>query len=228
MKKIYLLWILFIACAMALGIQGCDDNKTYAEMEEEERDAINLFKSELEDSIGATFISEDQFVEQDSTTGPNEFVLFDETGVYMNVVTRGEGEVLGNGTHDILTRFIEIALSTNDAAGCHKGDTLAINWGTSSYYVNPDVFRLTISNGSYSGKFGGGSNDSENSVMATIYQTSAVPSGWLLPLRFLKVGRTVDSEKISRVRLIVPHSEGTGTAMSAVYPCYYEITYSLY
>ena len=94
MKKIYLLWILFIACAMALGIQGCDDNKTYAEMEEEERDAINLFKSELEDSIGATFISEDQFVEQDSTTGPNEFVLFDETGVYMNVVTRGEGEVL--------------------------------------------------------------------------------------------------------------------------------------
>ena len=64
--------------------------------------------------------------------------------------------------------------------------------------------------------------------MATIYQTSAVPSGWLLPLRFLKVARTVDSEKIARVRLIVPHSEGTGTAMSAVYPCYYEITYSLY
>lgn len=222
MKKIYLLWILFIVCAMALGIQGCDDNKTYAEMEEEERDAINLFKSELEDSIGATFISEDQFVEQDSTTGPNEFVLFDETGVYMNVVTRGEGEVLGNGTHDMLTRFIEIALSTNDAAGCHKGDTLAINWGTSSYFNTTDEFQLTISNGSYSGRF------VEGSVMATIYQTSAVPSGWLLPLRFLKVGRTVDSEKISRVRLIVPHSEGTGTAMSAVYPCYYEITYSLY
>lgn len=222
MKKIYLFFILFVACAMAVGIQGCDNNKTYAEMEEEERDAINLFKSELEDSIGATFISEDQFIAQDSTTGPNEFVLFDESGVYMNVVTRGEGEVLGNGTHDMLTRFIEIALSTNDAAGCHKGDTLAINWGTSSYFNNPDDFQLTISGGSYSGRFAKGS------VMATIYQTSAVPSGWLLPLRFLKVARTVDSEKIVRVRLIVPHSEGTGTAMSAVYPCYYEITYSLY
>lgn len=222
MKKIYLFFILFVACAMAVGIQGCDNNKTYAEMEEEERDAINLFKSELEDSIGATFISEDQFIAQDSTTGPNEFVLFDESGVYMNVVTRGEGEVLGNSTHDMLTRFIEIALSTNDAAGCHKGDTLAINWGTSSYFNNPDEFQLTISGGSYSGRFAYGS------VMATIYQTSAVPSGWLLPLRFLKVARTVDSEKIARVRLIVPHSEGTGTAMSAVYPCYYEITYSLY
>ena len=222
MKKIYLFFILFVACAMAVGIQGCDNNKTYAEMEEEERAAITLFKSDLEDAIGATFISEDQFIAQDSTTGPNEFVLFDESGVYMNVVTRGEGEVLGNGTHDMLTRFIEIALSTNDAAGCHKGDTLAINWGTSSYFNNPDEFQLTISGGSYSGRFADGS------VMATIYQTSAVPSGWLLPLRFLKVARTVDSEKIVRVRLIVPHSEGTGTAMSAVYPCYYEITYSLY
>ena len=125
MKKIHLL-ILFAVCAGFFVFQSCDNSKTYAEMEEEERDAINRFKNELTDSIGATFISEDQFLAQDSTTGANEFVLFDETGVYMNIVTRGDGEVLGEGTHNILTRFVEIALSNNDQVGCSVGDTLEI------------------------------------------------------------------------------------------------------
>ena len=78
-----------------------------------------------------------------------------------------------------------------------------------------------ISGSSYSGSFVG------NSVIYDTHNSVAVPSGWLLPLRYLKLVRTTDSEKISRVRLIVPHSEGTSTAISAVYPCYYEITYDL-
>lgn len=220
MKKIHLL-ILFAVCTGFFALQSCNNGKTYAEMEEEERDAIDWFKNELTDSIGATFISEDQFLAQDSTTGPNEFVLFDETGVYMNIVTRGDGKVLEDGTHNILTRFIEIALSDNDQVGCLRGDTLAINWGSYSSYYQPDEFRVMISGSSYSGSFVG------NSQMYTTHNSVAVPSGWLLPLRYLKMVRTTDSEKINRVRLIVPHSEGTGTAISAVYPCYYEITYDL-
>ena len=220
MKKIHLL-ILFAVCAGFFVFQSCDNSKTYAEMEEEERDAINRFKNELADSIGATFISEDQFLAQDSTTGANEFVLFDETGVYMNIVTRGDGEVLGEGTHNILTRFVEIALSNNDQVGCSVGDTLAINWGVYSSYSQPDEIRVMISGSSYSGSFVG------NSVIYDTHNSVAVPSGWLLPLRYLKLVRTIDSEKISRVRLIVPHSEGTSTAIKAVYPCYYEITYDL-
>jgi hypothetical protein len=41
----------------------------------------------------------------------------------------------------------------------------------------------------------------------------------------VKVGREIAGR--SKVRLIVPHSEGTSTASTQVMPCYYEITYQL-
>lgn len=220
MKKIQLS-LLFVVCTIALGLQSCNNGKTYAEKKEEEADAIERFKSLLADSIGATFISESQFIAQDSMTNVNEFVLFDESGVYMNIVNRGEGIVLKDGYHNILSRFVERIVSDESTLGKKSGDTLAINWGIYSKYTEPEEFKVTISSNSYSGSFQG------NSIMYEAYNSTAVPSGWLLPLRFLKVGRTTDSKKIARVRLIVPHSEGSSLAMQYVYPCYYEITYTL-
>lgn len=220
MKKIQLS-LLFVVCTIALGLQSCNNGKTYAEMKEEEADAIERFKSKLTDSIGATFISESQFIAQDSMTKANEFVLFDESGVYMNISYKGDGDkVLEDGNHDMLTRFKEIAIQNRDNM-FSIGDTLSINWGIYSKYTEPEEFKVTISGNSYSGSFQG------NSIMYEAYSSTAVPSGWLLPLRFLKVGRTADSKKIARVRLIVPHSEGSSLAMQYVYPCYYEITYTL-
>lgn len=219
MKKIQLS-LLFVVCTVALGLQSCNNGKTYAEMKEEEADAIERFKSKLTDSIGATFISESQFIAQDSMTKANEFVLFDESGVYMNISYKGDGEkVLKDGNHYMLTRFMEIAIQSRDNM-FSAGDTLAGNLRMNSY-PSPEEFKVTISGNSYSGSFQG------NSIMYQAYESTAVPSGWLLPLRFLKVGRTTDSKKIARVRLIIPHSEGSSWAMRHVYPCYYEITYSL-
>ena len=90
MKK---LGILF-ASVFLLGLvfQSCNNGKTYAEMKEEEREAIKRF-IERED---INVISFEQFQEQDSTTNvdENQFVLFSETGVYMQIVAEGNGERL--------------------------------------------------------------------------------------------------------------------------------------
>ncbi len=72
MKK---LGILF-ASVFLLGLffQSCNNGKTYAEMKEEEREAIKRFIEKENINV----ISFDQFQEQDSTTtvDDNQFVLF--------------------------------------------------------------------------------------------------------------------------------------------------------
>ena len=86
MKK---LGILF-ASVFLLGLvfQSCNNGKTYAEMKEEEREAIKRFIEKEDINV----ISFDQFQEQDSTTNvdENQFVLFSETGVYMQIVEEGK------------------------------------------------------------------------------------------------------------------------------------------
>ena len=171
-------------------------------------------------------ISEADFAAQDSTTKENEYVLLDESGVYMHVDNRGPGEeVLGNGTYDMVARFVEIALQTRSDLGMTAGDTLLANFHVSnpSYTIKGEDFKLTISGESYSASF----TRSDSYSMYGMYGTVAVPSGWLIPLRYLKPGRTNDAEKIARVKLIVPHSEGTSSATQSVYPCFYELTYNM-
>ena len=75
--------------------QACDDGETYAEMKEKERDAINAYIQ----SEGINVISIEQFYAQDSLTNVenNEFVLFKDNGVYMQIVRKGEGEPLEDG-----------------------------------------------------------------------------------------------------------------------------------
>ena len=136
MKK---LGILF-ASVFLLGLvfQSCNNGKTYAEMKEEEREAIKRF-IERED---INVISFEQFQEQDSTT-------------------------------------------------------------------NVKSLSATFTEG----------------IMYNTYGTPYVPSGWLIPFNYIKVGREISGR--SKIRLIVPHSEGQSDASASVYPCYYEITYQL-
>ena len=150
MKKNYLLWA--VTALIMLALQSCNNGKTYAEMKEEEADAINKYI--LENDIKV--ISEADFAAQDSTTKENEYVLLDESGVYMHVDNRGSGkEVLGDGTYDILARFVEVALQTRSDLGITAGDTLLANFHVSnpSYMINEEIFRLTISGESYSASF---------------------------------------------------------------------------
>lgn len=62
MKKNYLLWA--VTALIMLALQSCNNGKTYAEMKEEEADAINKYI--LENDIKV--ISEADFAAQDSTT----------------------------------------------------------------------------------------------------------------------------------------------------------------
>ena len=121
MKK---LGILF-ASVFLLGLvfQSCNNGKTYAEMKEEEREAIKRF-IERED---INVISFEQFQEQDSTTNvdENQFVLFSETGVYMQIVEEGNGERLKDGRYEILVRYVEEQITSDgidSLSGCYDAD----------------------------------------------------------------------------------------------------------
>lgn len=204
MKKISIL----LASVFLLGLvfQACNNGKTYAEMKEEEREAIKRFI----EKEGINVISFDQFEEQDSTTNvdDNQFVLFSESGVYMQIVDKGNGELLKDGRHEILARYIEKQIMEEGTVETLSGNI---------YSGYPDEMMVTKSGKTYSATFTYG--------QMTNWGTSYVPSGWLIPFNYIKVGR-VNSGR-SKVRLIVPHSEGQSEASAQVYPCYYEITYQL-
>lgn len=141
MKK---LGILF-ASVFLLGLvfQSCNNGKTYAEMKEEEREAIKRF-IERED---INVISFEQFQEQDSTTNvdENQFVLFSETGVYMQIVEEGNGERLKDGRYEILVRYVEEQI-TSDGID-------SLSWNTdygNSQMVYPDAMMLTKSGNLFS------------------------------------------------------------------------------
>lgn len=229
MKK-QIFYLLFISCVL----QGCNKGITYADQKENEKDDIQSWIVKHDYKI----ISEEQFYKQDSLTNENEFVLLKESGVYMNIIQRGKGKrILDDGRYTIISRYLEIALSGIENFFV-TGDTLSgnmklrnypvfgpENWGLPQYMAQPDNYILTIDKNNYKASF------KENSMMAYVYKTASVPSGWLIPLRFLKPASsipTLPSEDIARVKLIVPHSQGSAQAMKYVYPCLYEITYQIW
>ena len=209
MKKFRIL--LMMVLGLGLAFQSCNDGKTYAEMKDEEREAIKRFIELNEIKV----IDEDQFAAQDSTTNvaANEYVLFEESGVYMQVVQRGNGELLENGRHEILARYVEERIVLDGSV-----DTLSLNT-IANLYAHPDEFILTKQDNSLSASF------STNGAMYAAHSSAYVPTGWLLPLNYLKVGREISGR--SKIKLILPHSQGTSTASGTVFPCYYEITYQL-
>ena len=217
MKRMKLVGIVLLA--LAWGLQSCNNGKTYAEMKEEEADAIQAYI--LENDIKV--ISEKEFYDQDTLTKENEYVLFEEPGVYMNIVQRGKAEKrLSDGYYQLLSRFVEVAIQERSDM-FSVGDTLLANMHivNSSYLAQPEEYKVTVSNNTYSGTFQG------YSLMYSTYQSASVPSGWLLPLKYIRPQRTQSAADVARVRLIVPHSQGTYQASSYVYPAYYEITYNL-
>ena len=197
-KTIYIAsWTLL---AVVLG--SCQDYETYAEQKEKERNHINDFIAEH----GIKVIDMETFIANDSTTDvrKNEYVLFDDKGVYMQIVRKGEGEMMQDGDRGVfMARYLEYNIA--------DADTISGNL----YAATPDYFTCERKGDTYSASFTQG-------YMYGIYG-SAVPKGWLLPLSYITPGRPND--KAAKVRLIVPHGEGTSLAAQYVYPTYYEITY---
>lgn len=194
MKKLTLLLLsLLMACTL---FQACDDTKSYAEMLEDEDNAIAAF---IRDS-SITVISQSEFYEQDSTTNleRNEYVQL-ASGVYMQIVDKGS-EALGDtvrNNEEIMVRFSEYDL-LNKGYSYSNLDNVGV----------VDVFKYTVTSTSIAGKF------TEGNYM-TYLQNTTVPPGWLIPLEYIR--------DRAHVRLIVPSNMGNNTAMASVVPYYYDI-----
>ena len=210
MKKLTYLLVVFAGIFI---VASCNKTETYAEQKDRERALINKY---IADS-SVTVISEAQFFGQDSTTNlaKNEFVLFESSGVYMQIVRKGCGSKLKKGeTATVLCRFIERNLKRG-------ADSIQLTNESATYSSICDKMTVKNTAGTFTASFING-----ESVMYRIYQSASVPAGWLVPLTYINLGRpTKEGDEIAKVRLIVPHTQGQAYASQNVYPCLYDITY---
>lgn len=209
MKKLKLIICTLLA---VMAFASCSDSETYADQKKKERSAINRYIANQHVKV----ISESQFNAQDCTTDTtkNEYVLFEGTGVYMQILRKGTGDKLQDGeTASVLCRYNEYNLLQSDSA----------LQSTNIYQYTWCDDKMTVKNtsGTFTGVF-----DSNFSVMTTMYSSTAVPAGWLVPLTYINLGRyTSENAELAKVRIIVPHTQGQSDASQNVYPCLYEITY---
>lgn len=219
MKK---LSIILCILSAAMSFVACNDTETYAEKREKEDAAISKFLSGgtamskyFCNNKAVTVISESDFDNRGyvTDTTKNEFVLFESTGVYMQIVRKGCGEQIKSGeTASVLCRFTEANL---------LGDSLQLANTTTSTHFLYDKMTVTNTLNTFTGSF-----EAAYSVMASAYSSTSVPGGWLVPLRYIKVGRqSSPDEEIAKVKLIVPSGQGHYYASMNTYPCFYEITY---
>lgn len=194
MKKLTLFFLSLLA--LGLSFQACDDTKTYAEMLEDEKKAIDDFIRKNNIKV----ISQTEFYKQDSTTNvdKNEYVQL-ASGVYMQIVDKGsenKADTIKNNDL-ILVRFVEYNLQYKDTTLSNLNEPAIV-----------DEFKYTISSTSIAGSF------LEGGYMHSVYGPQ-VPAGWLVPLVYIR--------NWAHVKLIVPSKMGQQQAMQEVYPCYYDI-----
>ncbi|MBQ9176056.1 MAG: DUF4827 domain-containing protein [Bacteroidaceae bacterium] len=211
--------IIALLCIMAA--TACHDEETYAEMKKKERQAIDRFLKD-NDVVGPIeVISEEQFAAQDSLTDTvrNQFVLFDDDGIYMQIVNRGTGKTMAEMAKEqstdstisktILCRFMEYDIKDGEITNTNL---------YSSSTVDKMLCKYSHRSRSYTASFTYG-------YMLSHYNKSYVPKGWLKPLEYVRLTR--NSGRIAKVKLIVPHTSGTENASNYVLPMYYEISYQL-
>lgn len=205
MKHLLITTIALISLTL---LSSCNDYETYGDKKEKERNAINEFIK----NQGITVIKEKAFHQQGDSTSleKNEYVYMDNTGVYMQIVNKGVGSTLPDKTTStLLIRFSELGLL--DSSYVENNATADFDEDVMSVYRSGKTFTASFLEGTMRSAYG-----------------DAVPSGWLVPLPYVRVGRpTTQAEAdrgIAHVRLIVPHSQGhVAVAQSYVYPYFYDI-----
>ena len=208
MKKI----LYTLLCAVvAVTMTSCDDVETYAEQRDAERAAISKYLVDHKIKV----ISRKEFLANDTTTdvSKNEYVLFESSGVYMQIVNRGCGEILKKGeSADVLTRFKEYNVN---------GDSLQLtNMSLTTGYLC-DKYNVKNTSGSFTASF-----NTSSSLMYLAYQSASVPAGCLVPLSYIRLGRPAEEgDEIAKVKLLVPHDQGHQYASQGVYACFYELSY---
>ena len=216
---------LFALATLLSAFFACNNDDTYADLREKENKQIDSFLKRGRtlrnaDNTADLFsvapnikvISETQFYAQDSTTNvaQNEYVLLAGSGVYLQILRKGTGEKIKQGeTLQVICRFTEFDIAA---------DTLTLSNVDWRYEQWPEIMTVTNRYGTYTASFLSG-------LMARTYG-AIVPSGWLQPLPFLRLGRQSTSQgEIAKVRLIIPSTEGQRNATRSVHPYFYEITY---
>lgn len=222
MKKTLLLVLAAITASISMfTFTSCDNGETYADQKEKEKKSIRKFLQENPFGGPIKVISEAQFYAQDSLTDveKNEYVLFNENGIYMQIINKGGGRSLADMAKDmpdstttktILCRFLEYDIQ--------NADTTYQNKITYESIVDKMICTYSAYGKSYTASFTDG-------IMKSFYGTTVVPDGWLKPLDFIRLSK--DTGKVAKVRLIVPHSAGNKHAIDYVLPFYYEIDYQL-
>lgn len=207
MKKILYSLILVLT---AMTYVSCDDVETYAEQRDAEYAAIDKYISKNNIKV----ISEEEFL-KDTTTdvSKNEYVLFEATGVYMQIVNRGCGEILKKGENcDVLSRFTEYNINN---------EAYQVSNNIYSQTYQAEKFNVLNTSGTFSASF-----DTSSSLLYRTYGSASVPSGWLVPLSYIKLGRLASpGDELAKVNIIVPHDKGHSSANQGVYACFYTITY---
>lgn len=203
---------LHIFCAAslaAMALTSCNDTETYAEQRDRELAAISNYLVKY----NVNPISEETFHAQGDSTSveKNEYVFFKSTGIYMQIVDKGIGEMVKDGeSADLLCRFDEFNIN---------GDSLQLtDKGVYDWTMFPTKMTVRNTSGTFNGTFTQGR-------MMSFYSSSSVPNGWLVPLTYIKPGRNNPENRHARVKIIVPHDKGQTQASSNVYACHYDITY---
>lgn len=203
--------LLLLGLAVAALLTACDDEMTYADQKEKENTAISQYIAKHNIKV----IEESEFEAKDSTTdvAANEYVLFESSGVYMQIVRKGCGRPIADGeSATVLCRFSEYNLFT---------DSLQLTNDVPYYSALVEKMTVKNSSGTFSGSF-----VASSSLLYQAYSTTSIPSGWLIPLGYINVGRPEKEEdEIAKVNLIVPHSQGHSNATQNVVPYFYTITY---
>lgn len=209
MKKLVFLFLSLLTAGSLF--QACDNSKTYAEMLEDEKNAVNKF---IKDSA-INVISLEEF-ERDTITdlSRNEYVAF-SNGVYMQIVDRGnedDPEDAFANNNVICARYLEKNIASNELTCFNVVLPEYIN--ASDYYRSPLTFRYVNENSSAYGIVLSTPLDYDYLWTANSYGT-AIPGGWLLALPYLRDN--------AHVRLIIPSKMGHSISQQNVIPYYYDI-----
>lgn len=223
-NKLYTL-LLFVFAAVVI-FTACDEDETYSDKRKREKKQVEAFLKKgitvydadqsqvlLHVPADIKVISEEEFYANDSVTNvdANEYVLFKKTGVYMQIVRKGPGKKLQEGeSTTILNRFTEYNIAADSISCTNK---------ILPYETMEDKMTVVNTGGTFTASFLSG-------LMFSIYQSASVPTGWLVPLSYINIGRQdAPDQEVALVRLIVPSTQGQSDANNNVYACFYEISY---
>ena len=210
MKKLVFLFLSLLTAGSLF--QACDNSKTYAEMLEDEKNAVNKFIKDNDIRV----ISLEEF-ERDTVTaskeagdGYDEYVAF-SNGVYMQIVDINEVDTFATD-NIICTRYVEKDMMTGEVTCFNVALEEWMDYP--DYYKFPLTFRYVQNASTVYGIVLSGSLEYDLLWVNQGYGT-AIPSGWLIALPYLRNN--------AHVRLIVPSKMGHTTAQQYVNPYFYDI-----